>query len=579
MIRNISTRSAVVTSLLVLLSGCGADTAPLQDIKTQTSVVGGHSIDRQKQRISSNTNKLSPFLAGVLARNDSQYDNSAAYFAEALSLDPDSPFLKENAFTSYFNAGDYEKATEFAPELAAGSDNELLHILIAADSIKKQKSELALAQLEKAPKKGYGFIIYPVMKAWASAQNGDKEQAYSHLQEMSRSQSLKIIALELSAYVADYLGDVTKAKSLYNQLLNDPSSKSFQVVVAYASFLKRHGTPEDIVKMISLAVKRFPNNPYLSGDGRFLIQGAQKIPLFIDPIGGVSNVFVMLARDLKNYQNKQMALAFFNLAIFLGGANSDLVLQQAQLLMDLKDYSSAEKKYALIPQSSRYSQLAFMGRVRALFSGERDQEALVLLNEKLLKYPNNISILGQLADYHRGQQSYAKALEFYNRILAQRLSSAEGDWYYYFARGISYEQLKMWPEAEADLLYALKLSPKQADVLNYLGYSWVDRKLNMIKAREMIEEAASLSPKNGFIIDSLGWVYYLTGQYTKAVKTLEKAVLLEPGDATLHEHLGDAYWKVGRHIEARFQWKHALNADPDEEQIKTIAVKLTEGIS
>ena len=110
------------------------------------------------------------------------------------------------------------------------------------------------------------------------------------------------------------------------------------------------------------------------------------------------------------------------------------------------------------------------------------------------------------------------------------------------------------------------ISPNEAEVLNYLGYMWVIRDMNIAEAFDMIERAATISPDQGHIIDSLGWAHYVRGNYELAVQHLERAVELSPEAPTINYHLGDAYWQVGRELEARFQWERALGLDPDEDE-------------
>ncbi len=125
---------------------------------------------------------------------------------------------------------------------------------------------------------------------------------------------------------------------------------------------------------------------------------------------------------------------------------------------------------------------------------------------------------------------------------------------------------------------SLELRPDHPQVLNYLAYSWVDRNENLDKAREMLIKAVSLRPRDGFIIDSLGWLYYRLGEYDNAVIQLEKAVSLEAADPTITDHLADAYWRVGRREEARYQWQRALWLDPAEDQVPVIEEKLKHGL-
>jgi Flp pilus assembly protein TadD len=153
------------------------------------------------------------------------------------------------------------------------------------------------------------------------------------------------------------------------------------------------------------------------------------------------------------------------------------------------------------------------------------------------------------------------------------------DWPLYYARGVAEERSHRWAEAERDLQYALKLSPDQPQVLNYLGYSWVDQGRNLPQAVAMLEKARALSPYDGYIVDSVGWAYFRLGRYRDASKTLEQAVLLVPGDATINEHLGDAYWMTGRRLDAHFQWNHALAFGAIDKQKTEIEKKIQSGLT
>ena len=122
------------------------------------------------------------------------------------------------------------------------------------------------------------------------------------------------------------------------------------------------------------------------------------------------------------------------------------------------------------------------------------------------------------------------------------------------------------------------LPSAKGQVLNYLAYSWVDQNINIDEAFAMLKRAVEISPRDGMIIDSLGWAHYRLGHYDEAVQELEKAIELKPGDPVINDHLGDAYWKVGRHLEARFQWQHAKDSSPEPEDLPLIVKKLEHGI-
>ncbi|MDG1429984.1 MAG: tetratricopeptide repeat protein, partial [Paracoccaceae bacterium] len=152
------------------------------------------------------------------------------------------------------------------------------------------------------------------------------------------------------------------------------------------------------------------------------------------------------------------------------------------------------------------------------------------------------------------------------------------DWYVYYVRGISYERLGEWDRAEADFRKSLELQPAHPQVLNYLGYSLMERRENLDEALDMIEEAVSLRPDSGYIVDSLGWVYYRLGRFEDAVVPMELAVELLATDPIVNDHLGDVYWKVGRDYEARFQWQRALSFDPEPQEADRIRRKLDVGL-
>ena len=184
-----------------------------------------------------------------------------------------------------------------------------------------------------------------------------------------------------------------------------------------------------------------------------------------------------------------------------------------------------------------------------------------------------------MGDLLRGQKRFSEAADAYSEAI-KRLKAEDMPprWSLYYSRGIAYERSNQWNLAEADLEHALELKPDQPLVLNYLGYSWIDRGEKLKSGLKMIEKAVELRPDDGYIVDSLGWAHYRLGDYASAVQYLEKALELVPEDPTINDHLGDAYWKSGRVTEARYQWRRALQFKPDKDEIKPIEAKLDRGL-
>ena len=126
---------------------------------------------------------------------------------------------------------------------------------------------------------------------------------------------------------------------------------------------------------------------------------------------------------------------------------------------------------------------------------------------------------------------------------------------------------------------SLDISPDQAYVLNYLAYSWIEKKINIDKALKMLIKASELRKNDAYIIDSLGWAYYALKDYHNAKKYLQRAVELMPFDPVVNDHYGDVLWMMNKNIQARYFWKHTLILEGLEDELKnSVKKKLIEGI-
>ena len=181
-----------------------------------------------------------------------------------------------------------------------------------------------------------------------------------------------------------------------------------------------------------------------------------------------------------------------------------------------------------------------------------------------------------LGDILRNNEKYVEAIKVYNQALLRVSDIKKDNWDLLYARGMAYERSNQWEKAEKDLLKVLEFLPNQPEVLNYLGYSWVDKGYKMNEAKDLIEKAVKLRPRDPYIVDSLGWAYYKLNEFNKAVVELEKALALKPTDPIINDHLGDAYRESQRNIEALYQWKKALYFKPNKELEKKIQLKIKE---
>ena len=185
-----------------------------------------------------------------------------------------------------------------------------------------------------------------------------------------------------------------------------------------------------------------------------------------------------------------------------------------------------------------------------------------------------------MANYYRSNKDYNIALDYYQR--AEKIASLnELDWRFYYYRGICNERLGNWDRADKDFLKSLEYSPKEYVVINYLAYSWLERGVNLDRSKKMLKDAVELSKwKLGYIIDSLGWAYYLSNDFDEAEKLLQIAYEQTPYEAEVYDHYGDVLWKNNKKIQARYIWRNATKLPSiDKERADRLNSKLLNGIN
>jgi tetratricopeptide (TPR) repeat protein len=280
---------------------------------------------------------------------------------------------------------------------------------------------------------------------------------------------------------------------------------------------------------------------------------------------GLAEIFFSVGAALNSEASPDYVLLYARTANFLRPGHVDSILLSAELLDELNQYDLAVEAYRSVPTESNDYHAAELGRAEVLGRSGKMDAAVEVLQNLAARQPDLPSVHVALADLERRQENYAAAVNSYDSAIALTDSASAGNWFLHYARGISHERLKNWDQAETDFRRALELNPDQPQVLNYLGYSLVERQEKLDEALGMIERAVAARPDSGYIVDSLGWVLFRLGRYDEAVEHMERAVELMPVDPVVNDHLGDVYWAVGRGREAEFQWKRALSfVDPED---------------
>jgi Flp pilus assembly protein TadD len=281
-----------------------------------------------------------------------------------------------------------------------------------------------------------------------------------------------------------------------------------------------------------------------------------------------------MAATLRQQNANDSAQVLLRLALDLRPDFTAARLLLADIQEAGKRTSAALETLASVPSSDPLAAVVTLRRASLLDSIGQEEAASRMLEALAQQYPDRPEPLEQIADSLRRHSRYAEAVVVYDRAVASVGTPTRVNWPLFYERGVALERAGEWPRAEADFEYALQLAPDQPNVLNYLGYAWVEQGRNVDRARRMIERAVEQRPNDGAFVDSLGWALLRQGDTAGALKNLERAVELQPEDPTINAHFGDVLDAVGRRREAEFQWRRALNLNPEPDDQARIETKL-----
>jgi tetratricopeptide (TPR) repeat protein len=518
------------------------------------------------------------YLAGRHAQQMRDYQTAASWFEDALRADPESPELITRTFLMEASVGRFKRARNLAEsELKVDSTDAVAELVLLMDRVKAGDKAGALALAEKMHEDGVHRFVGPLARTWTRMAVGDLNGAEAALQEFDKFNGFAPLKYYQLALVSDFAGRADLAEENFKKTLDASGQLNWRLTDAMANFYQRHGRYDEAQQLY----RRFIRDNAGSGLAESVIAtktAEPPPPLIASPGEGLSEGLFDLASIVNQPETLDLALLYARCAVEL---RPNLVL--GQLL--LSDVASLQNKPELsleilsgIPHSSPYWWAARLRIAASLEMLDRTDEAIAQLKEMAAEEPSRAGVDMQLGDLLRGKKRFDEAVEAYDEAIRRFAAAGLPErWSLFYSRGIALERSGQWKRSETDLLHALELKPDQPLVLNYLGYSWIDRGENLERGLKMIEKAVELRPEDGYIVDSLGWAHYRLGDYSSSVQYLEKAIELVPEDPTINDHLGDAYWQSGRPVEARYQWRRALQFGPQEDEIKPIQAKLDGG--
>jgi tetratricopeptide (TPR) repeat protein len=526
----------------------------------------------------SRTSPSGNYLAARIAGQERDMAAAAAYYRGALRADPRNPDLVERTFLVVLATGNIDDSLPLAERLVGFErSHRIARLTLAARAIKRSQFASARTHLALSVRGPIADLTATLMSSWTLAGAGDMKNAIAGIDRLQGPDWYAAFKDLHAGLMLDVAGQRREAGVRFERAY-EADKNSLRTVDAYARWLARNGNKKKALEVYAAFAEVLPNHPLVEAAVTEITAGRTPAPMVRTVQSGAAEVLFGLGAALGRQGGEDLGLVYLNLALYLEPEHPLALLSLGDLYESLKKPELAIDAFSRLPASSPLKRNAEIQRALNLDALERVDEARERLVGLVDKYPDDLEAITALGNVLRARKRYAEAAEVYSKGVALIKEPSRQNWTLFYFRGICFERSKQWPLAEKDFLKSLELNPDQPQVLNYLGYSWVDQGVNLDKGLEMVKKAVELRPNDGYIVDSLGWAYFRLGRYEDAVKELERAIELRPEDPVINDHLGDAYWKTGRRLEANFQWRHSVDLKPEPEDLPAIKAKLVDGL-
>lgn len=518
------------------------------------------------------SNAFGAYLAGRFATSASDTRTAADSLLAALRADPDQPEVIQRAFIATLLDGRPE-AVRLARRLP---DNPLATMLLAGTDAQAGRWDRAEQRIRNLPRQGASQVLQPMLLAWALHGKGQTEAALALLRPLAEGGRLRTLYALHAAMICDLADRARESERFVRIAIGGEQPATLRLVQIAGGILARGGKREEAERLLEILGRGqedllLPATP----EARRAFFATRAVAA---PVEGMAEAYLALAGSLRGQGASEFSLALTRLALRLRPRFPPALLLAADALQDEEQFDAALAMLGQVPADDPLAGAAGLRRAALLDRMDRPAEAAAQLQAIVAANPQAAQPHARLGDMYRSRSRWEEAADAYGEAIARIAEPSVAHWPLFYSRGIALERAGRWPAAEADFRRALELSPDQPYVLNYLGYTWVERGEHLQEARRMLERAVALRPQDGNIADSLGWALYKLGDLQGAIRWLERAVELEPRNSVINDHLGDAYWRAGRQREAQFQWRRALALGPEGEEGPRIEAKIRNGL-
>ncbi len=526
------------------------------------------------------------FLAARTADVDQDYKTAITLYEKALDFDTANTEIRQRLMIAQLLSGDFEAGAKIADSLKDDSSVERVTTIVRAlAAIKHKEFSSAEKILKYNGPNDLDRMVNTLLAAWARAGSGKSKEALAMVNGMKGPGWFSIFQKYNAGSIALVTGNTEAARKSLGEAVADREGGAtatdtyMRAVMALARLEAKAGNKQKALDTIAVGDGFAPNYAPLKALRQSIEKGEKPDQQVQTPVEGAASVMFSIAGALNRDGAEEIVTLYLQASRALDPKSADTLILLGGLAEAQKMPERAIEFYREVPADSPMHRISELQLGLTLSQTGKMDEARQHLKALLESDPDDIrsylaygAVLSDAKDYAAMAANYDKAVEVIGAV------PKKTDWTIFFQRGIAYERLKQWDKAEPNFKRALELNPDQPQVLNYLGYSWVDKNMNLDQGIEMIRRAVELRPNDGYIVDSLGWAHYRLGAFDEAVTELERAVELRAGDPTINDHLGDAYWRVGRKLEAVYQWNRALIGDSDDVDKAKVKEKIANGL-
>jgi tetratricopeptide (TPR) repeat protein len=527
-----------------------------------------------------NSKNLSKYFSGIVAFENKNNSDALNFFKSSkILINEHGPYLKRLVMSLVLEGKVTEAINIIKTNSKKNNSNFFeFYILLSLDSLKKNNFDKAIEILEEVPelqkKEQLNLIILNSLKKYVDVFKNKRIQKVKN-----KINNLSFIS---ETFQRCYLDDKNTG-SYFSKLINNSQADYSRYIYFYLTYLLEKNQIED-AKLITNELNYINTSLLLSQGKSWIEKNDYKEFTKVFSCNNHNDIlgeFLFLISNLYSSQNEfEKSNFYLNLSNYL---NPKFIFNLSLVAENFYSNKNYKKSKMILKNFDKnqdfYYWYRFKKEAQIIEKTSNKKEALNYITSKFdkIKDPNNKFIF-DIANFYKNAKEYDQAIKYYSLIINSLDDDSEVKAELLYRRGGSLERLKDYTSADRDLQHSLKINPNDAYVLNYLAYSWLERDYRINEAIEMLEKAYSQESEDPYIIDSIGWAYYLVDDFIKAEMFLKKAVQLMPDDPIVNDHYGDVLWKLDRKIQARYFWLMVLEMkDAEQELIYSIQNKLIDG--